>query len=179
MGVRGWGGGQDQHLGKLQRMARCCVVPRCVFEDTFSNFTYLWLRYSSPWSSLKIRHRDAGSVYHCEINMSLYRDSCVWVFIMRSVSYTYAKSCTGGTITRCVLADVTQHDAFTFNVSACVCLELAIHYVKSIHAVPLECHGAVCAFILAIIQRTHIWFDVSAPRLHTVVVAFSSFFITV
>lgn len=78
-----------------------------------------------------------------------------------------------------VCLQMSQHDAFTFNVSVCVCLELAIHYVKSIHAVPLECHGAVCAFILDIIQRMHIWFDVSAHRLHTVVIAFSSFFITV
>ncbi len=40
---------------------------------------------------LHVDHQDAGGIYHCEINMSLYRDSRAPVFIMRSVSYTYAK----------------------------------------------------------------------------------------
>lgn len=40
----------------------------------------------------KIRRRDAGSVFCCEINTGLFGDSGVCVFIMRSLSYAHTVS---------------------------------------------------------------------------------------
>lgn len=89
----------DQDLEKLEQTVHHSTV-KCPHLRTPSSHPPFCGCVIHPLNLFKFRRRGAGSVYQCEINTRFYTDSCVWVFIMRSVSYAYTISCLDGSRTR-------------------------------------------------------------------------------
>lgn len=121
----------DQDLEKLEQTVLRSTVT-CPDLRTLSSHPPFCGCIIHPLNLFKFRHRGAGSVCHYEINTRLYTNSCVWVFIKRSVSYAYTISCLDGSRTRWPMwarhlwLQMAQFDAFIFTLGAYMRLELAI-----------------------------------------------------